>query len=133
MEIKEIEKHEWDSHPKWHLANTGWYQCKICNKEHFCKIIPPVFPPEICEVRILKARIEELEGLEKGLRNALETDRQSIKRWEELFEKSQSHIKELEEGIAIAYDYLKVKYDMDSVPLNKIAELYKLVEKKKDG
>ena len=38
-------------------------------------------------------------------------------------------IKELEEGIAIAYDYLKSKYIMDSVPLNKVSELYKLIDK----
>jgi hypothetical protein len=36
-----------------------------------------------------------------------------------------SEIHRLREAIAIAYDYLNEKYDMDSAPLHKIKELYK--------
>jgi len=63
----------------------------------------------------------------------LESERDSETRWAKQYfdhwEEAKAHIRELEEGIAIAYDYLKSKYDMDSVPLNKVSELYKLIDK----
>ena len=63
----------------------------------------------------------------------LESERDSETRWAKQYfdqwEEAKVHIKELEEGIAIAYDYLKSKYNMDSVPLNKVSELYKLIDK----
>ena len=58
-------------------------------------------------IEFLLSKVKELEELEKGLRNAIECDGQTIKRWEELFEHSQSKVKELEKAGFNLMDYTK--------------------------
>lgn len=92
------------------------------------------------QIKELESKKEELEGLEKGLRNAIECDRLTIKRWEELFENAEERIKELEEGIERVINLAKVRKKAEFtsskpefwmlIKEEVYGELKKLVEKK---
>lgn len=43
--------HEFLPHPQFSKAYIGWYKCRICGKEHYCRILPATFPMEDCDGR----------------------------------------------------------------------------------
>lgn len=104
--MKEVEQHIWKSHPAWNLAYTGWYQCEVCKKEYHSKVIPPIFPRGICEIRILRFHISALESQLKEAKHQIDfqiknylADHELMSEYRIKWEQSEAKIKEKEKRI----------------------------------